>query len=155
MESFHFQFRYIYIYAHAKSLQLCPTLCNPMGCSPPGSSVLGILQARVLQWVAMPSSRESSQARDRTHQQSLKLKGESKFLFAELKNELHKHPNTPGSKQTIYFREREVKNPAQTLREGEVPEKAGLTAVSILTSIDLYTFDWLLLLTYIISNQSG
>ena len=45
---------------HAKSLQSCPTLCDPMDCSPPGSSVHGILQARILEWVAMPSSRESS-----------------------------------------------------------------------------------------------
>ena len=37
--------------------QLCPTLCNPMDCSPPGFSVHGILQARILEWVAMPSSR--------------------------------------------------------------------------------------------------
>ena len=41
---------------HAKSLQSCPTLCDPMDCSPPGSSVHGILQARILEWVAMPSS---------------------------------------------------------------------------------------------------
>ena len=47
----------------AKSLRSCPTLCNPMDCSPPGSSVHGILQARVLEWVAMPSSRESSPPR--------------------------------------------------------------------------------------------
>ena len=40
--------------------QACPTLCDPMDCSPPGSSVRGILQARILQWAAMPSSRESS-----------------------------------------------------------------------------------------------
>ena len=46
-------------------LQLCPTLCNPMDCSPPGSSVQGILQARILAWVAMPSSRGSSWPRDR------------------------------------------------------------------------------------------
>ena len=38
--------------AAAKSLQLCPTLCDPMGCCPPGSSVHGILQARVLAWGA-------------------------------------------------------------------------------------------------------
>ena len=44
----------------AKPLQSCLTLCDPMGCSPPGSSVHGILQARILEWVAMPSSRESS-----------------------------------------------------------------------------------------------
>ena len=50
----------------AKLLQSCPTICNPMDCSPPGSSVHGILQARILKWVAMPSSRGSSQPRDRT-----------------------------------------------------------------------------------------
>ena len=40
--------------------QSCPTLCDPTDCSPPGSSVHGILQARILEWVAMPSSRGSS-----------------------------------------------------------------------------------------------
>ena len=38
----------------AKLLQSCPALCSPMDCSPPGSSVYGILQARILEWVAMP-----------------------------------------------------------------------------------------------------
>ena len=38
----------------AKLLQLCLTLCNPMDCSPPGSSVYGILQARKLEWVPFP-----------------------------------------------------------------------------------------------------
>ena len=52
---------------HAKSLQLCPTLCDPMDCSQPGSSVHGILQARVLERVAMPSSRGSSQPRNQAH----------------------------------------------------------------------------------------
>ena len=46
--------------------QLCPTLWDPMDCSPPGSSVHGILQIRILEWVAMPSSRGSSQSRDWT-----------------------------------------------------------------------------------------
>ena len=41
---------------HAKSLQLCPTLCNPMDSSPPGSSVHRILQARILEWVAISFS---------------------------------------------------------------------------------------------------
>ena len=50
----------------AKSLQLCLTLCNPVDWSLPSSSVHGILQVRVLEWVAMPSSRVSSQSRDRT-----------------------------------------------------------------------------------------
>ena len=48
----------------AKSLQSCPTLCDPMDRSPPGSSVHGILQARILEWVAMPFSRGSSRPRD-------------------------------------------------------------------------------------------
>ena len=52
---------------HAKSLQLCPTLGDPMDCSLPGSSVHGILQARILEWVAVPSSMGSSQPRDQTH----------------------------------------------------------------------------------------
>ena len=47
-----------------KSFQSCPTLCNPMDCSPPGSSVHEILQARILEWVVMPSSRGSSPLRD-------------------------------------------------------------------------------------------
>ena len=46
--------------------QLCLTLCNPMVCSPTGSSVHGISQARILEWVAMPFSRVSSQPRDQT-----------------------------------------------------------------------------------------
>ena len=43
--------------------QSCPTLCDPMDCSPPGSSVLGIIQAGMLEWFAMPSSRGSYQHR--------------------------------------------------------------------------------------------
>ena len=50
----------------AKSLQSCPSLCNPMDCSLPGSSVHEILQARILERVVMPSSRGSSQPRDLT-----------------------------------------------------------------------------------------
>ena len=46
--------------------QLCLTLSDPVDCSPPGSSVHGILQARILEWVAVPFSRGSSQPRDRT-----------------------------------------------------------------------------------------
>ena len=49
---------------NAKSLQLNPTLCDPVDCSLPGSSVHGILQARILKWVAMSSSRVSFLPRD-------------------------------------------------------------------------------------------
>ena len=44
--------------------QLCPTLCDLMNCSPPGFSVHGILQARILEWIAIPFSRRSSWPRD-------------------------------------------------------------------------------------------
>ena len=45
--------------AAAKLLQSCPTLCDPVDGSPPGSSVHGILQARLLEWVAIRSCRGS------------------------------------------------------------------------------------------------
>ena len=47
-------------------VQSCLAFCAPTDCSPPGSSVHGVLQARILEWVAMPSSRGSSQPRDQT-----------------------------------------------------------------------------------------
>ena len=52
-----------YVCMGAVLLQLCPTLCDAMDCSLPGSSVHGILQARILEWVATPSSRGSSPPR--------------------------------------------------------------------------------------------
>ena len=53
----------------------CLTLCDPVDCSPPGSSVHGILQETMLEWVAVPSSRESSWLKDQTR--SLALQAES------------------------------------------------------------------------------
>ena len=50
----------------AKSLQSCLTLCDLVDCSPPASSVHGILQVRILEWVAILSSRGSSRPRDQT-----------------------------------------------------------------------------------------
>ena len=47
--------------------QWCLTLCNPLDCSPPGSSVHGISQARILEWVAISSSKGSSRPSDRPH----------------------------------------------------------------------------------------
>ena len=58
MDTYYLKY-YISIVLCAKSLQLCLTLCNTMDCSPPGSYVHGILQERILEWVAMPSSRGS------------------------------------------------------------------------------------------------
>ena len=48
------------------SCSVCPTLCNPIDCSPPGSSVHGISQAKILEWVALPFFKWSSPPRDLT-----------------------------------------------------------------------------------------
>ena len=52
--------------SESEATQSCPTLCYPIDCSPLGSSIHGILQARILEWVAISFSRGSSRPRDRT-----------------------------------------------------------------------------------------
>ena len=65
----------------AKSLQSCLSLCDPMDCSPSGSSVHGLLQTRILEWGAMPSSRGSSQPRDWTSVSYVFHVGRRSFFF--------------------------------------------------------------------------
>ena len=72
--------------------QLCPTLCNRTDCSPPGSSVHGILQARILEWAAVPSSKGSSQPRD----QIQRLKSPASFLSLV-------PPGKPNTVATSYY----------------------------------------------------
>ena len=55
-----------YIGARAKSFQSCLTLCDPLDCSLPGSSVHGIFQAKILEWVAISFSKGSFPPRDQT-----------------------------------------------------------------------------------------
>ena len=57
-------FIFIFLVVVVLVAQSCPTLSNPKDCSPPGSPVHGILQARILECVVMPSPRGSSQPRD-------------------------------------------------------------------------------------------
>ena len=57
---------YLNMKSESEVAQSCSALCDPVDCSPPGSSIHGILQARVLEWVAMSFSRGSSQPRDWT-----------------------------------------------------------------------------------------
>ena len=59
--------------------QVVSTLCDPMDCSPPGSSVHGILQARILEGVAIPFSRGSSQPRDQTQVSNVSYTGRRFF----------------------------------------------------------------------------
>ena len=60
--------------------QLCPTLCDRMDCSQPDSSVHGISQARMLEWVAISFSRGSSQPGDRTHVSCISYTGIHTYL---------------------------------------------------------------------------
>ena len=67
--TFYFRLKYNFFphwWMGAKSLHSCMTLCDPMDCSLPGSSVHRILQERILEWVAMPSSRGTSTPREWT-----------------------------------------------------------------------------------------
>ena len=60
----HFLLQCMKVKSESEVTQSCLTFCNPMDCSPPDFSVHGILQARILEWVDMPSSRESSWLRE-------------------------------------------------------------------------------------------
>ena len=62
----HFESKYMLGLVCVLVAQACPTLCNPMDCSPPGSSVHGILQAWIQEWVAISLSRGSSQPRNQS-----------------------------------------------------------------------------------------
>ena len=54
----------VQVFSESEVTQLCLILCDPMDCSLPGSSIHGILEARILEWVAISFSRRSSQPRD-------------------------------------------------------------------------------------------
>ena len=62
-------------HSESEVAQSCLTLCDPVDCSPPGSSIHGILQARILEWVAISFSRGSSQPRDRTQVSRIARRG--------------------------------------------------------------------------------
>ena len=67
-----------YLKTESEAAQRCPALCDPMDCSPLGSSVHGILQVRILDWVAIPFSTGSSQPR---HWTSISCTGGKLFTF--------------------------------------------------------------------------
>ena len=69
-----------YICMRAKLLQLCPTLCDPVDCCLPGFFAQGILWARILEWIAMPSSRGSSWLISFFGRQVL-LPGKTNFIY--------------------------------------------------------------------------
>ena len=85
-----------FVCVHVKSLHSCLTLWDPMDCSPPGSSVHGILQARMLEWIAMPSSRGSHRPGHWT--QLSHIEGEFFTIWAT--REAHHSPYPPESQCT-------------------------------------------------------
>ena len=75
--------------------QLCLILCNPMDCSLPGSSVHGILQARILECVAIPFSRESSRPRDQTQISCIRGRVFTVWATREAQWRIYVNPNLP------------------------------------------------------------
>ena len=98
--------------------QSCPTLCDPMDCSPPGSSIRGILQARILEWAAISFSRGSSQPRDRTWVSCIAGRC---FNHWGTREATYVNPSNSYSPMTYYsllhtrkLRPREIKSPFQS-----------------------------------------
>ena len=81
------------------AVKLYPTLCNPMDCSPPGSSVHGILQVRLLEWVAIPSSQGSSQPRDEIHVSYVSWIGQQGSLPLALPRKQNNKRKVPARRQ--------------------------------------------------------
>ena len=77
--------------------QSCLTLCDPMDCSAPGASVHGILQARILKWAAMPSSRRSSRPRDLTCDLGIKSESLTSSVYRQAGSLLLMPPGKPAS----------------------------------------------------------
>ena len=69
------------MHACAKSLQSCQTHCDPINCSQPSSPVHGVLQAGILEWAAMPSSRGPSRPRDQTSPSCFSCIGRQVVLY--------------------------------------------------------------------------
>ena len=74
--------------------QMCPTICDPVDCSPPGSSVHGIFQARVLEWVAISFSRESSWPRAQTWVSCTASRVFTTWAIREARISLYHFPNS-------------------------------------------------------------
>ena len=132
----------MYIYIYSKSLQSCLTLYDPMDCSPLGSSVHGILQARILKWAAMPSSRGSFQPRDLHLLHVLHCQAGSLSLAPPGKSHTHTHTHTHTVKYYSAVRKEEILPFATTSMDHE-----GITLSKITqrkTNIYNVTYMWIL-----------
>ena len=124
--SFRWGHRLRCFYLQNKSVvtQLCLTLCDPMGCSPPRSSVHGILQARTLEWGAMLFSRGSSWPRDQTHDSCISYTG--RWVFTTSATFVGSH---------IYNYLKWIKCTNQKTQTGYVDENKYMNALPLTTSL--------------------
>ena len=113
--------------ATSKSLQSCPTLCDPLDSSPPGSPVPGILQARTLEWVAMSFSN--------AWKWKVKVKSLSHvWLLATPWTAAHQAPPSMGFSRQEYWSGVPLPSPNQltkkmkTLKNGEVKQSSGINS---------------------------
>ena len=84
----HFLLQYMKVKSESEVAQLCPTLSSPMDCSPPGSSIHGIFQARVLEWVAMAFSAFEEQKLLNLKKFSLSISFFGNLCFVSIKKPL-------------------------------------------------------------------
>ena len=103
----------------ACSGQSCPILFDSTGCSPPSSSVHGILQARIPEWVAMPSSKGSSQSRDQTQLSCIAGR-----FFLPLSTPFHERSRSEPTQSSLYS--------WNSLSTGRNVEKGSLSKFSLL-----------------------
>ena len=99
----------------AKLLQSCPTFCDPMDCSLPGSSIHGIFQAKILECIAMPFSRGSSWPRDRTYVSYVSCFGRQVFFFFFNTRTTWEAQNRPWLDHIYKTLTRKVQRPAHDL----------------------------------------
>ena len=106
--------------ATAKSLQLCPTLCDPIDSSPPGSPIPGILQARTLQWVAISFSnawKRKAKVKSLSHAQ----------LFATPWTAAHQAPPSTGFSRQEYWSGVPLPSPCTLLGVSNLSERRAST----------------------------
>ena len=126
--------------AAAKSLQLCPTLCNPIDSSPPGSPVPGILQARILEWVAISFSNAWKWKR------KVKLLSHVQFLATPW-TVAHRAPPSMGFSRQEYWSGVPLPSPLKRLNPSHFFHQCGKTIVSIW--VDSTVLWWLTILKFL------
>ena len=118
--------------------QSCPTLCHPMNCSPPGSSVHRILQARILEWVGIPFSRGSSPPRDGTEVSCFA----GRFFTIWDTKEAHVHSDSWNSSLQSHLCESRILPAAPTPPPSRPPPSPEVPGPGVWTSCNRFPRSW-------------